>query len=152
MVLKNLLPTKWIWMHYILVCGKLQSVWKGALSNAELLWQDLPTPVLDDRPRGLLERGYWRETFAHLVPWCSAVTGSDKLLEGSFSAVSKPNFASKYAFESSRRDLHNALLCTVLVEARLGEEYTNTNMIIGKMKSGTILISNILSKLCDFVC
>ena len=30
-------------------------------------------------------------------------------LEGSFSAVSKPNFASKYAFESSRRDLHNAL-------------------------------------------
>ena len=33
---------------------------------------------------------------------------------GSFSALSKPNFASKYAFESSRRDLHNALLCTVL--------------------------------------
>ena len=24
-------------------------------------------------------------------------------------AVSKPNFGSKYAFESSRRDLHNAL-------------------------------------------
>ena len=35
-------------------------------------------------------------------------------LEGSFSAVSKPNFASKYAFESSRRDLQNALLCTAL--------------------------------------
>ena len=35
-------------------------------------------------------------------------------LQGSFSAVSKPNFASKYAFESSRRDLHNALLCTAL--------------------------------------
>ena len=35
-------------------------------------------------------------------------------LEGSFSAVSKPNFASKYAFESSRRDLHNKLLCTAL--------------------------------------
>ena len=34
--------------------------------------------------------------------------------EGSFSAVSKPNFARKYAFESSRRDLHNALLCTAL--------------------------------------
>ena len=31
-----------------------------------------------------------------------------------FSAVSKPKFASKYAFESSRRDLHNALLCTAL--------------------------------------
>ena len=35
-------------------------------------------------------------------------------LESSFSAVSKPNFASKYSLESSRRDLHNALLCTVL--------------------------------------
>ena len=35
-------------------------------------------------------------------------------LEGSFSAGSKPNFASKHAFESSRRDLHNALLCTAL--------------------------------------
>ena len=35
-------------------------------------------------------------------------------LQGSFSAVSKPNFASKYAFESSRRDLRNALLCTAL--------------------------------------
>ena len=35
-------------------------------------------------------------------------------LKGSFSAVSKPNFASEYALESSRRDLHNALLCTVL--------------------------------------
>ena len=35
-------------------------------------------------------------------------------LESSFSAVSKPNFASKYSLESSRRDLHNALLCTAL--------------------------------------
>ena len=34
-------------------------------------------------------------------------------LEGSFSAVSTPKFASKYAFESSRRDPHNALLCTI---------------------------------------
>ena len=32
--------------------------------------------------------------------------------EGSFSAVSTSIFASKYAFDSSRRDLHNALLCT----------------------------------------
>ena len=35
-------------------------------------------------------------------------------LQGSFSAVSKRNFASKYALESSRRDLHNAFLCTAL--------------------------------------
>ena len=33
---------------------------------------------------------------------------------GSFSAVSMPIFASKYSLESSRRGLHNALLCTVL--------------------------------------
>ena len=39
---------------------------------------------------------------------------SGQTLQGSFSAVSKPNFASKYAFESSRRDLHNALLCKAL--------------------------------------
>ena len=49
-------------------------------------------------------------------------TESGQTLQSSFSAVSKPNFASKYALESSRRDLHNALLCTVLVESRLGEE------------------------------
>ena len=35
-------------------------------------------------------------------------------LQGSFSAVSQSNIASKYSLESSRRDLHNALLCTVL--------------------------------------
>ena len=37
-----------------------------------------------------------------------------RTFQGSFSAVSKPNLARKYAFESSRRDLHNALLCTAL--------------------------------------
>ena len=35
-------------------------------------------------------------------------------LKGSFSAISKPDFASKYALECSRRNLQNALLCTVL--------------------------------------
>ena len=34
--------------------------------------------------------------------------------QGSFSSVSKPNFARKYALESSRRDLQNTLLRTVL--------------------------------------
>ena len=33
-------------------------------------------------------------------------TESGQTLQGSFSAASKPHFASKYAFESSRRDLH----------------------------------------------
>ena len=41
-------------------------------------------------------------------------TESAQTLQGSFSAVSTPIFASKYALESSRRDLNNALLCTVL--------------------------------------
>ena len=40
--------------------------------------------------------------------------GSWQTLQGSFSAISKQNFASKYAFESSCRDLHNAPLCTAL--------------------------------------
>ena len=39
-------------------------------------------------------------------------TESGQTLQGSFSAVSKPIFATKYSLESSRRDLHNALLCT----------------------------------------
>ena len=41
---------------------------------------------------------------------------SGQTLQGSFSAVSKPNLQvkTKYSLESSRRDLHNALLCTVL--------------------------------------
>ena len=37
-------------------------------------------------------------------------TESGQSLQGSFSAVSKPKFASKYSLESSRQDLHNALL------------------------------------------
>ena len=40
---------------------------------------------------------------------------SGQTLQGSFSSISKPNFASKYSFESSRRDLHNALLSTALI-------------------------------------
>ena len=35
---------------------------------------------------------------------------SGQILQGSFSSVSKPIFASTYSFESSRRDLHNTLL------------------------------------------
>ena len=59
---------------------------------------------------------------------------SGQTLQGSFSAVSKPHFASKYSLESSRRDLHNALLCTVLVGSVWVKKYTKIN--IEKMKSG----------------
>ena len=37
---------------------------------------------------------------------------SGQTLQGSFSAVSKPNFASKYSLESSRRDLRTAFFLT----------------------------------------
>ena len=40
--------------------------------------------------------------------------GMRQTLQGSFSVVSKPHFTIKYTFESSRRDLQNALLCTAL--------------------------------------
>ena len=39
---------------------------------------------------------------------------SGQTLQGAFLAASMPNFASNYSLESSRRDLHNALLCTRL--------------------------------------
>ena len=39
---------------------------------------------------------------------------SGQTLQGSFSAVLTPIFASKYSLESSRRDLHSERLCTVL--------------------------------------
>ena len=46
--------------------------------------------------------------------WRALRTVPPQTLGGSLSAVSKPNFARKYALESSWRDLHNALLCTPL--------------------------------------
>ena len=48
------------------------------------------------------------------LPFDAVLGRMRQTLQGSFSAVSKRNFASKYAFESSRRDLHNALLCAAL--------------------------------------
>ena len=51
-------------------------------------------------------------------------TESGQTLQGSLSASSKPIFATKYSFESSRRDLHNTLLCTALesdVEKSVGK-------------------------------
>ena len=55
-----------------------------------------------------------RRAYASRLPLAAAPRGIGQPLDGSFSAVSKSNFASKYALESSRRDLHNALLYTAL--------------------------------------
>ena len=49
-----------------------------------------------------------------LIRMTGAENPPPQTLGGSLSAVSKPNFARKYSLESSRRDLHHALLCTVL--------------------------------------
>ena len=49
-----------------------------------------------------------------LVSGTAMLRRAGKLLQGSFSALSKPIFASGYSFESYRRDLHNTLLCTPL--------------------------------------
>ena len=54
-----------------------------------------------------------------LAPLVEQLVG--QTLQGSFSAVSKPNFARKYTFESSRRDLQNALLCTALLSQFLSK-------------------------------
>ena len=63
-------------------------------------------PSQDARRRGAANRGTLRVgRWSFLANRCSC-HGIRQTLEGSFSAVSKPNFASKYAFESSRRDLH----------------------------------------------
>ena len=64
----------------------------------------LAGPEVDTREPAGLGRQHLGDLYAE----------SGQTLQGSFSAVSKPNFATKYALESSRRDLHNALLCTAL--------------------------------------
>ena len=78
--------------------------------------------------------GLRRRPRVRLVPTLALTQLSNYLtnyltLKGSFSAVSKPNFASKYALESSRRDLHNALLCTVLVGSVWVKKYTKINIL-----------------------
>ena len=65
----------------------------------------------------------WTYSMGRMLPPGGSVRGERANLKGLVlggggggrpdSAVSKPNFASKYSLESSRRDLHNALLCTL---------------------------------------
>ena len=85
-----------------------------------------PDPAGEPRRRGL-RRGHRPVGQSFFEKFC-------KFLAGSFSAVSTPIFASKYSLKSSRRDLHNALLCTVLVGSVWVKKYTKID--IEKMKSG----------------
>ena len=98
---------------YITHRGLLDIV--GALLWRTRIWhtirglQSEPSPQQNLRQRVLIRHEIPMLTL-HVTQLSNYLT-----LEGSFSAVSKPNFASKYALESFRRDLQNALLCTVLV-------------------------------------
>ena len=67
-------------------------------------------------------------------------------LQGSFSAVSKPNFASRYSFESSRRDLHNTVLCTAL-QSQFCHFLINLTETIAKLCKKCLLILLNLGKI-----
>ena len=63
-------------------------------------------------------------------------------LQGAFSAVSKRKFSRKYAFESSRRDLHNAILCRAL-QSQLFVKILPTGLLdFAKCKENVLKISN----------
>ena len=89
------------------------------------------------RGQATVERA--RSTVTRAEPMAKA--GDDwcwyrQTLDSSFSAVSKPIFASKYSLESSRRDLHNALLCTALEPLhRFGIESQKTRKTMGGKRS-----------------
>ena len=68
---------------------------------------------------------------------------------GSFSAVSTPISSSKYALESSRRDLQNALLRSLLVGSVWVKKYTKIN--IEKMKNlSSMFCLKIAKNVADF--
>ena len=92
----------------------------GGTSSAELTWSSRISRSLSSRVCFSAYPSQPSQTCAEEVHAQITMLGLTQLsnyltLKGSFSAVSKPNFASKYALESSRRDLQNALLCTVLL-------------------------------------
>ena len=93
---------------------------------------DVPLELLRILPQpGGSVRGE-RANFRRLVLGCIEARKQANRYVRSFSEKKRkpkypralPNFASKYSLESSRRDLHNALLCTVYRSRgiRLGEE------------------------------
>ena len=91
---------------YMLSCGKASEI---PASKRQ------PSPKAAARlAQAPMEEPMEEAMAAPLEAAMEAAMEDTQTLEGSFSAVSNQNFASKYALESSRRDLHNALLCTAL--------------------------------------
>ena len=84
----------------------------------------------------------------HAAPLLRATLplGMRQALQGSFSAVSKPNFAIKFSFESSRRDLHNTILCTALQSHFFFSKFSNFNFAKMLLKFVDILL--ILPEFC----
>ena len=114
--------------------------------------------------RNLLPRlqGQWDALLAELLHYATSVRvhfaepreghpapRHRQTLQGSFSAVSKPNFASKYSLESSRRDLHDALLCTAL-KSHFFKNLLEFFQILRKF-SDFLLILQIFAKFQKFV-
>ena len=62
--------------------------------------------------------------------------------KGAFSSVSTPNFARKYALESSRRDLHNALLRTVIHSQNLSQTSEKRKMLSNAYLLFSIYLQN----------
>ena len=69
----------------------------------------------------------------------------------SFSAVSTPIFASKYSLESSRRDPHNALLCTVLQSQNFSQKIVNIFSRLNIEFPIFFIFSSNFAFFCDFL-
>ena len=95
----------------------------------------------------LTERSRWQERVAARRGACPP--RAKRTLEGSFSAVSKPNFARKYALESSRRDLNNALLCTALQAQFFIKSLPNVLLNLAKLFNSANFINLLSSKISE---
>ena len=95
-----------------LVLGWVEAKFCNKIRNVQLLPKTTRSPSFCTAPRREIFETVGEEvdSFAEIS---ANIDGNLQSCRGSFSAVWRPNFASKYALESSRRDLRNARLCTV---------------------------------------
>ena len=107
---------EWCYIHI----ASMGVEFRNSVHTAEIgsLWDLLSITSRQYSPRvrfhqHLLSR-VWRWHGCLFGPWGFGGRQARQTLEGSFSSLSKPMFASKYSFESSRRDLRNTHFCTDL--------------------------------------
>ena len=89
-------------------------------------WAIVPYPTIRTAPNMTFEPSL---LIGNLGDLC---TESGQTLQGSFSSVSKPMIATKYAFETSRRDLHNTLLRTALLSQKFCQIFAKKLLKITK--------------------